>query len=80
MWGSYSYVLRGCSSSKWCECSYNDPKLAAYLLHAQKLEKDYEVLDLQHVPHANNAVLNELSTKASMWAPVPERVSEKRLQ
>jgi hypothetical protein len=54
--------------------------LAAYLLHAQKLEKDYKVLDLQHVPHANNAVLNELSTKASMWAPVPERVSEKRLQ
>jgi ribonuclease HI len=28
------------------ECSCNDPQLAAYLLHVQKLEKDFEVLDL----------------------------------
>jgi ribonuclease HI len=27
------------------ECSYNDPQLVAYLLHAQKLEKDFEVLE-----------------------------------
>jgi hypothetical protein len=32
------------------DCSYNDPQLAAYLLHAQKLEKDFEFLDLQHIP------------------------------
>jgi hypothetical protein len=40
--------------------------LAAYLLHAQKLEKDVEVLELQHVLPANNAVVDELSTKASI--------------
>jgi ribonuclease HI len=28
------------------DCSYNDPQLAAYLLHARKLEKDFEVLYL----------------------------------
>jgi ribonuclease HI len=58
------------------EYSYNDPQLAAYLLHAQKLENDFEVLDLQHIPHPNNAVTNELSTKASTWAPMPEGVFE----
>jgi ribonuclease HI len=47
------------------ECSCNDPQLAAYLLHAWKLQKDFEVLDLQHIPHANNTVVGELSTKAS---------------
>jgi ribonuclease HI len=47
------------------ECSCNNPQLAAYLLHAQKLEKDFEVLDLQHIPHDNNIVVDELSTKAS---------------
>jgi ribonuclease HI len=62
------------------ECSCNDPQLAAYLLHAQKLEKDFEVLDLQHVPCSNNAITDELSTKASTWAPVPEGVFEHRLQ
>jgi ribonuclease HI len=62
------------------ECSYNDPQLAAYLLHAQKLEKDFEVLDLQHVPRANNVVTDELSMKASMWAPVPKEVFQQRLQ
>jgi ribonuclease HI len=53
------------------KCSWNDPQLATYLLHAQKLEKDFEVLDLQHIPHANNTVADELSTKASTWALVP---------
>jgi ribonuclease HI len=28
------------------DCSCNDPQLAAYLLHARKLEKDFKVLDL----------------------------------
>jgi hypothetical protein len=54
--------------------------LVAYLLHAQKLEKDFEVLNLQHIPHANNIVTDELSTQASMWAPVPKGVFERRLQ
>jgi ribonuclease HI len=47
------------------ECSCHDMQLAAYLFHMQKLEKDFEVLDLQHVPRANNEVADELSTKAS---------------
>jgi hypothetical protein len=54
--------------------------LAAYLLHAQKLEKDFEDLNLQHIPHANNTVTDELSTKASTWAPMPDKVFERRLQ
>jgi hypothetical protein len=39
--------------------------LAAYLLHVQKLEKDFDVLDLHHMPHVENAVADDLSTKAS---------------
>jgi ribonuclease HI len=62
------------------ECSYNNPQLATYLLHAQKLEKDFEVLDLQHIPRTNKTVVNELSTKASTWAPVPIGVFERWLQ
>jgi ribonuclease HI len=61
------------------ECSCNDPQLAAYLLHAQKMEKDFEVLDLHHVPHADNPVTDDLSTKASTWAPVPDGVFERKL-
>jgi ribonuclease HI len=62
------------------ECSCHDPQLAAYLLLVQKLEKDFEVLDLQHVHRANNAVNNELSTKASTWAPVPDGVFKRKMQ
>jgi ribonuclease HI len=62
------------------ECSCNDPQLGAHMLHEQKMEKDFEVLDLQHIPRANNAVTDELSTKVSMWAPVPKGVFERRLQ
>jgi ribonuclease HI len=58
------------------ECYCNDPQLAAYLLHAQKLENDFEVLDLHHIPRAENAVADDLSTKASTWAPVPDGVFE----
>jgi hypothetical protein len=54
--------------------------LAAYLLHARKLEKDFEVLDLQHIPRAENVVADDLSTKASTSAPVPDGVLERRLR
>jgi ribonuclease HI len=47
------------------ECCCNDPHLATYLLHVQKLEKDFEVPDLHHIPRAENAVADDLSTKAS---------------
>jgi hypothetical protein len=62
------------------ECSCNDPQLAAYLLHAHKLEKDFEVLDMENIPRTNSTITNELSTKASTWAPVPEGVFEWQLQ
>jgi hypothetical protein len=61
------------------ECSCNDPRLAAYLLHVRKLEKDFMALELQHVPRANNSAADELSTRASTWAPMPEGVFERRL-
>jgi hypothetical protein len=61
------------------ECSCNESRLAAYLLHVRKLEKDFIALELQHVPRANNSAADELSTKASTWAPVPEGVFERRL-
>jgi ribonuclease HI len=51
------------------ECSCNEPRLAAYLLHIRKLEKDFIALELQHVPRANNSAADELSTRASTWAP-----------
>jgi hypothetical protein len=54
--------------------------LVAYLLHVQKLEKDFEVLYLHHVLHVDNTVINDLSTKASTWAPVPDGVFKRRLQ
>jgi ribonuclease HI len=61
------------------ECSCNEPRLAAYLLHVRKLEKDFINLELQHVPQANNSAAYELSTRASTWAPVPKGVFERRL-
>jgi hypothetical protein len=61
------------------ECSCNEPRLAAYLLHVRKLEKDFTVLELQHVPRANNSAADELSTRASTWAPMPEGIFERRL-
>jgi ribonuclease HI len=61
------------------ECSCNEPRLAAYLLHVRKLEKDFIALELQHVPRANNSATDELSTRASTWAPMPEGVFERRL-
>jgi hypothetical protein len=53
------------------ECSCNEPRLAAYLLHVRKLEKDFTALELQHVPRADNSAADDLSMRASTWAPVP---------
>jgi ribonuclease HI len=61
------------------ECSCNEPRLAAYLLHVRKLEKDFTALELQHVPRADNSVADDLSVRASTWAPMPEGVFERRL-
>jgi ribonuclease HI len=62
------------------ECCCNDPQLAAYLIHIRKLEKDFKVLDLHHIPRAENVVVDDLSTKFSTWAPVPDGIFERRLQ
>jgi ribonuclease HI len=61
------------------ECSCNEPRLAAYLLHMRKLEKDFTALELQHVPRADNSAADDLSVRASTWAPVPEGIFERRL-
>jgi ribonuclease HI len=61
------------------ECSCNEPRLAAYLLHVRKLEKDFTALELQHVPRADNSAADGLSVRASTWAPVPEGVFERWL-
>jgi len=37
------------------ECSCNNPQLAAYLIHVRKLEKDFDALELQHVPREFNS-------------------------
>jgi ribonuclease HI len=58
------------------ECYCNDLQLAVYLLHVRKLEKDFEVLNLHHIPHAENKVADDLSTKASTWAQVPDGIFE----
>jgi ribonuclease HI len=61
------------------ECSCNESRLAAYLLHVRKLEKDLTALELQHVPQADNSTADDLSVKASTWAPVLEGIFERRL-
>jgi ribonuclease HI len=58
------------------ECSCNESRLATYLLHVKKLEKDFIALELQHVPRANNSIADELSTRASTWAPCPRASSK----
>jgi hypothetical protein len=50
------------------------------MIHVQKLERDFEVLDLHHIPHTENVVADDLSTKDSTWAPIPDGVFERRLQ
>jgi ribonuclease HI len=61
------------------ECSCNKPRLAAYLLHIRKLEKDFTALEPQHVSQADNSATDELSVRASTWAPMPEGVFERPL-
>jgi ribonuclease HI len=61
------------------ECSCKKPRLTVYLLHVRKLEKDFTALELQHVPRADNSAVDDLSVRASTWAPVPEGVFERQL-
>jgi ribonuclease HI len=61
------------------ECSCNEPRLAAYLLHVRKLEKDFTALELQQVPRADNSAVDDLSQRASTRAPVPEGAFERQL-
>ena len=61
------------------DCSCNNPQLAAYLIHVRKLEKDFDALELQHVPREFNSAADDLSARASTWASVLEGVFERRL-
>jgi hypothetical protein len=61
------------------ECYCNDLQLGAYLVHTQKLVKDFDVLDVHHIPCADNTVVDDLSTKASTSAPVPDGVFKRWL-
>src|SRR6185369_9276300 len=61
------------------DCSCNNPQLTAYLIHVRKLEKDFDALELQHVPRELNSAADDLSARASTWAPVPEGIFEGRL-
>ena len=61
------------------ECSCNNPQLAAYLIRVRKFEKDFDALKLQHVPLEFKSAADDLSARASTWAPVPESVFERRL-
>jgi len=45
----------------------------------RKLEKDFDALELQHVPREFNSAADDLSTRASTWAPMPEGVFERWL-
>jgi hypothetical protein len=62
------------------DCCCHDPLLVAYLLHTRKLKKNFEVLDLQHIPRAENAMTDDMSTKASTSALVPDGVLERWLR
>jgi hypothetical protein len=64
--GDSQLIIKQVKGECWC----NDPQLVTYLLHVQKLEMDFDVLDLHHIPHAENVVADDLSIKASTWAPV----------
>jgi ribonuclease HI len=43
------------------ECCCNNSRLAAYLIHVRKLEKDFDVLELQHIPREGNSAADALS-------------------
>jgi hypothetical protein len=59
--------------------SYPSHQLTTYLIHVRELEKDFDALELQHVSHANNSATDELSMRASSWAPMSKDVFERRL-
>jgi ribonuclease HI len=61
------------------ECSCNKPQLAAYLIHVRKLEKDFDILELQHVPREDNSAADALSTRASTQASVSEGIFQRRM-
>jgi ribonuclease HI len=61
------------------ECYCNNPQLVAYLIHVRKLEKDFDALELQHVPRESNSAADALSAKASTKASVPEGVFQRQL-
>jgi ribonuclease HI len=63
----------------WGKCCCNNPQHAAYLICVRKLEKDFDVLELQHVPHEGNSAADALSASASTQAPVPKGVFQRRL-
>jgi ribonuclease HI len=60
------------------ECCCNNSQLAAYLIHVRKLEKDFDVLELQYVPREGNSAADALSASASTQALVPEGVFQRR--
>jgi hypothetical protein len=45
----------------------------------RKLEKNFDALELQHVPCELNLAADDLSTRASTWASMPEGVFERWL-
>ena len=45
----------------------------------RKLEKDFDALELQHVPRELNSAVDDLSARASTFASVPEGIFERRL-
>src|SRR6185437_9366994 len=49
------------------------------LMHVRKLEKDFDALELRHVPRNHNSAADDLSARASTWASVPEGVFERWL-
>jgi ribonuclease HI len=61
------------------ECCCNNPQLAAYLIHVKRLQKDFDVLELQHVPREGNTAADALSASASTQSPVPEGIFQRRL-
>jgi ribonuclease HI len=61
------------------ECCCNNPQLIAYLIRVRKLEKDFDVLELQHVPREGNSAADALSARASTQASVLEGVFQRRL-
>jgi hypothetical protein len=45
----------------------------------RKLEKDFDMLELQHIPREGNSVADALSARASTQASVPEGIFQRRL-